>query len=48
VVLAGSQRAGDDEARRPAFGETTYRLTDITRGEPDASLFELPAGVTIR
>jgi hypothetical protein len=32
----------------PRSGETTYRLTDITRGEPDASLFELPAGVTIR
>jgi hypothetical protein len=32
----------------PRSGETTYRLTGITRGEPDASLFELPAGVTIR
>jgi len=32
----------------PRSGETTYRLTDITRGEPDASLFELPAGVTIK
>jgi len=32
----------------PRSGETTYRLTDISRGEPDASLFDLPAGVTIR
>jgi len=32
----------------PRSGETTYRLTDITRGEPDASLFDLPAGVTIK
>jgi len=32
----------------PRSGETTYRLTGITRGEPDASLFELPAGVTIK
>ena len=32
----------------PRSGETTYRLTGITRGEPDPSLFELPAGVTIR
>ena len=32
----------------PRSGETTYRLTGITRGEPDQSLFELPAGVTIK
>jgi hypothetical protein len=32
----------------PRSGETTYRLTYITRVEPDASLFDLPAGVTIR
>ena len=32
----------------PRTGETTYQLTGITRGEPDASLFELPAGVTIK
>jgi hypothetical protein len=31
----------------PRFGETTYRLTNISRGEPDHSLFELPAGYTI-
>jgi hypothetical protein len=27
----------------PRFGETTYRLTNIVRGEPDRSLFEVPA-----
>jgi hypothetical protein len=32
----------------PRSGETTYRLTGITRGEPDLSLFDLPAGVTIK
>jgi len=32
----------------PRSGETTYRLTGITRGEPDPSLFDLPAGVTIK
>jgi hypothetical protein len=26
----------------PRFGETTYRLTNITRAEPDASLFQVP------
>jgi hypothetical protein len=26
----------------PRFGETTYRLTNITRSEPPASLFEKP------
>ncbi len=28
----------------PRFGETVFRLTDIKRGEPDASLFQVPAG----
>jgi hypothetical protein len=27
----------------PRFGETTYRLTNITLGEPAADLFEIPA-----
>jgi len=27
----------------PRFGDTIYRLTNITRAEPDASLFEVPA-----
>jgi len=27
----------------PRMGETVYRLTNITRGEPAASLFEIPA-----
>lgn len=26
----------------PRFGETVYRLTDIRRGEPDPSLFQVP------
>jgi hypothetical protein len=26
----------------PRFGETLYKLTDITRNEPDPSLFEMP------
>jgi hypothetical protein len=28
----------------PRFGDTVYQLTDIKRGEPDPSLFEVPAG----
>jgi hypothetical protein len=32
----------------PRAGETTYRLTGISRSEPNASLFELPAGVTVK
>lgn len=32
----------------PRTGETTYRLTDIVRGEPDPSLFEPPAGVSVK
>jgi hypothetical protein len=31
----------------PRFGDTTFRLADIRRGEPDKSLFEVPAGYTV-
>lgn len=31
----------------PRFGETSYRLTNISRAEPDHSLFEVPAGYKI-
>jgi hypothetical protein len=30
----------------PRFGETIFRLTNIKRGEPDASLFQVPSGFT--
>lgn len=29
----------------PRFGETVYKLTDISRGEPDPSLFQPPSNV---
>jgi hypothetical protein len=32
----------------PRFGETTYRLTSIVRGEPDRALFEVPADYKIK
>jgi len=32
----------------PRAGETTYRLTGISRNEPNPSLFDLPAGVTVK
>jgi hypothetical protein len=31
----------------PRMGETTYRLTNIDRGEPDPSLFQVPADYTV-
>jgi hypothetical protein len=31
----------------PRFGETTYRLTNITRSEPAPQLFEIPADFTV-
>ena len=31
----------------PRLGESTYRLTDIKRNEPDASLFQAPAGAKV-
>jgi hypothetical protein len=30
----------------PRFGNTTMQLTNIVRGEPDPSLFQIPAGYT--
>jgi len=32
----------------PRFGTTTTQLTNINRAEPDASLFQAPAGYTVR
>src|SRR6266404_1734000 len=32
----------------PRFGETIYRLTNISRDEPAKSLFEVPAGYTVK
>ncbi len=32
----------------PRLGETVYRLTDIQRGEPVYSLFQVPADYTVR
>jgi len=32
----------------PRVGETTYRLVNVSRTEPAKSLFELPAGYTIK
>jgi hypothetical protein len=31
----------------PRFGETTYRLTNIVRGEPSPELFEVPSGYRV-
>jgi hypothetical protein len=31
----------------PRFGETTYRLTNITRAEPSPQLFEIPVDFTV-
>ena len=31
----------------PRFGETTYKLTNVTRGEPERTLFELPDGYKV-
>jgi hypothetical protein len=32
----------------PRMGETTYKLTNINRTEPVKSLFEVPAGYTVK
>jgi hypothetical protein len=36
------------KAEDPRMGVTTYRLTNIQRAEPPASLFEIPADYTIK
>ena len=32
----------------PRFGETTFRLTNINRGDPEASLFQIPANYKVK
>ncbi|MGH9836918.1 MAG: TonB family protein [Blastocatellia bacterium] len=32
----------------PRFGESTYRVTNISRSEPDAQLFQVPSDYTIK
>jgi len=32
----------------PRFGETVYRLTNVSRGEPDKTLFQVPSDYTMR
>ncbi len=32
----------------PRMGETTYRLTNISRGEPDPALFQVPADYVVK
>jgi hypothetical protein len=32
----------------PRFGETTYRLTNIQRGEPSPALFQVPSDYTLK
>jgi len=36
------------KVRDPRTGESTYRLTNLSRSEPDHSLFEVPADYTVR
>jgi hypothetical protein len=36
------------KAEDPRMGITTYRLTNIQRAEPSASLFEIPTDYTIK
>jgi hypothetical protein len=32
----------------PRSGETTYRVTNISRAEPDATLFQVPADYSMQ
>ena len=32
----------------PRFGETTFSLTNIQKGEPPASLFQVPSDYTVK
>ena len=35
------------ESSDPRVGKTTYKVTNIVRGDPDPSLFQIPAGYTV-
>ena len=37
----------ESQRKDPMFGEVRYRLTGITRAEPDRALFEVPPGFTV-
>ena len=56
VEFLGEQREGVGDSGAvgpvqgdgdPRFGETTFRLTNILRGEPAAELFQLPQGYRV-
>ena len=32
----------------PRFGESTYRVTNLIRAEPEAALFQVPPDYTIK
>jgi hypothetical protein len=32
----------------PRMGETTYKLTNLSRAEPDPTLFQIPADYTVK
>jgi hypothetical protein len=32
----------------PRFGESTYRVTNISRSEPDAALFQVPPDYAVK
>ncbi len=32
----------------PRMGETTYKLTNLSRAEPDPALFQIPADYTVK
>ena len=42
-MLERAEDAGDEPPLDPRFGETTYRLANLTLGEPPADQFEVPA-----
>ena len=48
--MAPSRPYPDGMTRRsdPRFGETVYKLTNVQRAEPSASLFQVPADFTVR
>jgi hypothetical protein len=48
MVLAGSRDPDDDRHSDPRSGETTYTLSNVTRGEPAANLFDVPQDYTIQ
>jgi len=48
MVFAGFEGGGEVVDSDPRSGERTMELVGLTRGEPNAALFHVPEGYTVK